>query len=140
LVGVVPLALGRQSAQRPDDDRERERQEQKTRGEPQAAAGDARYFLPPLCPFPPPFTFGGVVGADSGAVGAFFACPCGSPWWCSPERANAFPFPCARGAGAPAVVRARPWPRALLVAVFGLLKNWRVVTGVVEAAVAAACG
>jgi hypothetical protein len=90
LVGVVPLALGRQSAKRPDGDRERERQEQETRGEPQTAAGDASYFLPPLWPFPPPFTFAGIVGADDGAVGVFFPCPRGSPWRCSLERPNAF--------------------------------------------------
>ena len=63
LVSVVPLAPGCESAERPDGDRERERQEQKTRGEPQSAAGDAPYFLPPLCPCPPPCIFGGVVGA-----------------------------------------------------------------------------
>ena len=79
LVGVVPLAPGCESAERPDGDRERERQKQETRGEPQTAAGDAPYCLPPLCPFPPPCTVGGVVGVGTGAVGACFVCPRGSP-------------------------------------------------------------
>ena len=85
LVSVVPLALRRQSSERPDGDREWESQEQKTHGEPESAAGDAPYFLPPLFPFPPALAFGDVVGAGCGAVGVFFACPGGSRSWCSIE-------------------------------------------------------
>jgi hypothetical protein len=85
LVSVVPLPPGCEPAKGPDGDRDRESQEQKTRGEPQTAAGDAPYFLPPLYPFPPPCTFGGVVGEGAGALGACFACPRVSPWWCSLE-------------------------------------------------------
>ena len=85
LVGVAPLALGRQSTERPDGDRQRESQEQETGGEPKAAACDAPYFLPPFFSLPLPFDFGRAVGAGVGTVGAFFACPGGSPAWCSIE-------------------------------------------------------
>ena len=102
LVGVAPLALGRQSAERPDGDRQRESQEQETGGEPEAAACDAPYFLPPFFSFPLPFDFGRAAGgAGGGTVGAFFACPGGRTLWWSLEcpSALAFPWPCVRGAG-----------------------------------------
>jgi hypothetical protein len=139
LVGVVPLALGCESAERPDGDGERECQEQQARGEPQAAAGDAPYFLPPLplpasAGGPPPWAFG---GAPRSALGAFFACPGGSPWWCSPGRPSAFPCPCARDVGAPAVcfgARARSWPRAFPLALVGVPGDRLAVTGAAGAA------
>jgi hypothetical protein len=109
LVSVVARAPGCEPAKRPDGDGERKSQEHKARGKPQTAAGDPPYFLPPLCPFPPPCSSGGVVGAGSDAVGACFACPRGSPWWCSLERPNAFPCPCRPGAGAP-TGEFSPWP------------------------------
>jgi hypothetical protein len=99
-----------------------------------------------LCPLPPPLAFGEAAGAGDGAVGAFFACPGRSPWWCSLERPSAFPCPCEPGAGAPAVGFSVgpwpwpwPWPCAFPFAVGGVLKNRCVVTGVAGAAGAATC-
>ena len=80
------------------------------------------------------------MGVDDGAVGACFACPRGSPWWCSLEWPNAFPCPWALGAGAssdPFRPWPWPWPRALPGAV---VRTRSVVTCVEGAAGGAACG
>ena len=86
-IGVVPLALRRESAEHPHGDRERESQEQQARGEPQPSVG---YFLsplwqlPPLFPLPPPCSAGSRHAAvaaaspshdsvpDAGELGAVF--------------------------------------------------------------------
>jgi hypothetical protein len=83
LIRVVALASRRDSAEHPDGHRERESQEQQPGGEPQPATGIARYFLPPLCPLPPPWSVGGVAAFGGGAgwaFGAFLAWPGGAPW------------------------------------------------------------
>jgi hypothetical protein len=46
-VGVVSLAAGGEAAERPDDDRERERQEQQSGRQPQASPRAGCYRLPP---------------------------------------------------------------------------------------------